>query len=129
MVVLTRQIKQGVLQDGIVAVKKLSNSHTINDEAFYRETTFLMSVKHKNVVRFLGFCAHTEHKVMKWEGPEKYIYPETRERLLCFEYMRKGSLSNHVTGKTMCHAIQFFYLIHCLSFFSLNYLHFLVQMN
>uniref|UniRef100_A0ACD6A6Z5 Uncharacterized protein n=1 Tax=Avena sativa TaxID=4498 RepID=A0ACD6A6Z5_AVESA len=92
-------VYKGVLQDGIIAVKKLSNNHTIDDSAFYRETTFLMSVRHQNVVRFLGFCAHTEKKAMKWEEPQKYIYVELRERLLCFDYMREGSLSNHVADE------------------------------
>uniref|UniRef100_A0ACD5ZX01 Uncharacterized protein n=1 Tax=Avena sativa TaxID=4498 RepID=A0ACD5ZX01_AVESA len=93
---------KGVLQNGCVAVKKLFNSHTIEDGPFHREANFLMNVKHPNIVRFLGFCAHTEYKAIKSEGSgryDKYIYVEMRERLLCFEYISKGSLDNHITDE------------------------------
>uniref|UniRef100_A0ACD5W7P0 Uncharacterized protein n=1 Tax=Avena sativa TaxID=4498 RepID=A0ACD5W7P0_AVESA len=94
---------KGVLQNGCVAVKKLFNSNTIEDGPFHREANFLMNVKHPNIVRFLGFCAHTEYQAIKTsEGSgryDKYIYVEMRERLLCFEYMSKGSLDNHITDE------------------------------
>jgi coatomer subunit beta' len=111
--VLTRQVNQGVLPNGCVAVKKLLNSKTIDDVLFYRETNFLMSVKHQNIVRFLGYCANTENIAIKVDGSGKcgnYMYPELRERLLCFEYVSKGSLHNHLTGTTMCYMIQFLFL-------------------
>ncbi|XP_044974540.1 U-box domain-containing protein 32-like isoform X2 [Hordeum vulgare subsp. vulgare] len=95
-------VYKGVLQNGYVAVKKLLNSQTIDDELFYRETNFLMSVKHKNIIRFLGYCANTENIAIKVDGSGKcgkYLYPEIRERLLCFEYISKGSLSNHLTDE------------------------------
>lgn len=62
-----------------------------------------MTVKHKNIVRFLGFCANTEN--IPWKDPKssnyvRYIYPERRERLLCFEYVGNGALDNHITGMT-----------------------------
>ncbi|XP_051211700.2 uncharacterized protein [Lolium perenne] len=95
-------VYKGVLPNGCVAVKKLLNSKTIDDVLFYRETNFLMSVKHQNIVRFLGYCANTENIAIKVDGSGKcgnYMYPELRERLLCFEYVSKGSLHNHLTDE------------------------------
>uniref|UniRef100_A0A453DTJ9 Uncharacterized protein n=1 Tax=Aegilops tauschii subsp. strangulata TaxID=200361 RepID=A0A453DTJ9_AEGTS len=65
----------------------LLNSQTIDDGLFYRETNFLMSVKRQNIVRFLGYCANAENIAFKVNGSGKcgkYLYPEIRERLLCF---------------------------------------------
>lgn len=84
------------------------NSQTIEDEPFYREATFLMGVRHKNIVRFLGYCANTEHKFIKMEGSgrrQKPIYSEIRERLLCFDYMSNGGLDSHLTGMTVWHIL------------------------
>jgi coatomer subunit beta' len=104
LIALTRQVNQGDLQNGSVAVKRLLNSHTIEEEPFYREATSLISVKHKNIVRFLGYCANTESKAMTHPesgGTLKYIFAEIRERLLCFEYIKNGSLDRYLTGSTM----------------------------
>ena len=63
-----------------------------------------MKAKHKNIVRFLGYCANTENKAMKHSEsgePSKYIFAEMRERLLCFEYISNGSLDRYLTGMTM----------------------------
>ena len=118
MVVLTRQVNQGALQNGYVAVKKLLNSQTIDDGLFYRETNFLMSVKHQNIVRFLGYCANTENKAMLHAEPGKalkYVFVEIRERLLCFEYINNGSLDKYLTGTTM-------HVVCCSSFLDFIYL-------
>ncbi|CAM0884780.1 unnamed protein product [Alopecurus aequalis] len=95
-------VYKGVLQSGYVAVKKLLNSQTIEDEPFYIETSFLMTVKHQNIVRFMGYCANTENKAFKVDGKGirgKFFYPEMRERLLCFEYISNGSLDKHITDE------------------------------
>lgn len=95
-------VYKGDLQNSSVAVKRILNCHTINDESFNRETTSLISVKHKNIVRFLGYCANTENKAMKHSEsgePSKYIFAEMRERLLCFEYINNGSLDKYLTDE------------------------------
>lgn len=63
---------------------------------FRREVESMMMVKHKNVVRFLGYCSHTEEQALKMEG--NFIMAEVRERLLCFEYLINGSLESYLTG-------------------------------
>ena len=75
---------------------------------FYREVNSLLKVNHENLVRFLGYCASTEHSAMKIEGSREYIYAEIRERLLCFEHIGNGSLHEYITGTLMSHVFQFF---------------------
>lgn len=65
-----------------------------------------MMVAHKNTVRLLGYCSHTEEKAMEMSG--KIIMAEMRERLLCFEYVTNGSLESHITGMTRHIFLSFF---------------------
>jgi coatomer subunit beta' len=50
-------------------------------------------VQHKNIVQFLGY---TQEEAMEYQG--EVIMPDTRERLLCFEYLSNGSLDRYVSG-------------------------------
>jgi coatomer subunit beta' len=77
-------------------VKRLLNSHTIEDKMFQGEVKSMMMVNHKNVVRFLGYCSHTEEHALKMQG--NLIIAQVRERLLCFEYLINGSLEIYLTG-------------------------------
>ena len=110
---LTREVKQGVLPNGNVAVKRIKNSHSIKETLFYREVDSLLNIEHKNVVRFLGFCASTDQIAIQKEGSKEFIYAEVRERLLCFEYISKGSLKNNITGTSFLHVMQLLSLLIC----------------
>ena len=55
MAILTRVFKQGILPNGIIAVKKLLNSHTIDEKMFHQEVMSMMMVMHKNTIRLLGY--------------------------------------------------------------------------
>ncbi|CAO1939867.1 unnamed protein product [Urochloa humidicola] len=91
-------VYKGILPSGqTVAVKKLLDFKTMDDRMFQQEVTAMMRVKHQNIVRFLGYCSHIEEQAMKIQG--KYILVEERERLLCFDYMSKGSLADYVTDE------------------------------
>ena len=79
-------------------MKRINNNHTVDENVFRREVNSLLHVSHKNIVRFLGFCSHTEHKVFENEESRDYIYAENRERILCFEYVNNGSLEKYITG-------------------------------
>jgi len=63
---------------------------------FHREVKSMMMVNHKNVVRFLGYCSHTEEQALKMEG--KFIMAQDQKRLLCFEYLINGSLESYLTA-------------------------------
>ncbi|XP_044352258.1 uncharacterized protein [Triticum aestivum] len=92
-------VYKGVLRNGEVAVKRIKNNHTIDEKLFRREVNSLLHVSHKNIVRFLGFCSHTEHKAFENEGSRDYIYAEDRERIICFEYINNGSLEKYITDE------------------------------
>ncbi|XP_071683878.1 probable receptor-like protein kinase At5g18500 [Lolium perenne] len=92
-------VYKGVLLNGVVAVKRIHNMHTIDEKLFHREVNSLLMVNHKNIFRFLGFCSHTVHKPFKNEGSGGYILFEDRERILCFEYVNNGSLENYIADE------------------------------
>jgi serine/threonine protein kinase len=78
-------------------VKKIRSDQTIYEDLFQREVTSLFNVRHKNIIRFLGFCSHTIQKAVLYE--EKHVYAEDRDRLLCFEYIKNGSLEKYIAGR------------------------------
>ncbi|CAL4994747.1 unnamed protein product [Urochloa decumbens] len=78
-----------------VAVKKLSNSIDIDETKYNQEVGCLMTIRHKNIVRFLGYCANTHGKILDHEG--KLVMADVRHRLLCFEYLCNGSLRDYIT--------------------------------
>uniref|UniRef100_A0ACD5TQU9 Uncharacterized protein n=1 Tax=Avena sativa TaxID=4498 RepID=A0ACD5TQU9_AVESA len=92
-------VYKGTLRNGEVAVKRIKSNHTIHENVFRREVNSLLNVSHKNIVRFLGFCSHTEHKVFENGGPRDHIFAENRERILCFEYIDQGSLENFIADE------------------------------
>lgn len=67
----------------VVAVKKLSSDSIQGFEQWQSEVNFLGGLSHPNLVRLLGYC---------WEDTEL---------LLVYEYMPKGSLENHLFGRSM----------------------------
>jgi serine/threonine protein kinase len=89
---------QGTLRNGTVAVKKLFNTH-LHENKFKEEVECLMKTKHKNVVRFLGYCADTQGKMERYNG--KLVLAEVPQRLLCLEYLPRGSLHDYITGRVM----------------------------
>jgi len=86
-------VYKGILGDRVVAVKKLSNSH-MHEKEYHREVECLMQVKHKNVVRFIGYCADTQGSVQRYSG--KLVMADIQQRLLCFEFIPKGSLDRYI---------------------------------
>ncbi|KAL6643591.1 hypothetical protein ACP70R_018357 [Stipagrostis hirtigluma subsp. patula] len=91
------RIKQGILPNGFVAVKRLFNSQTIEDRMFHQEVKSMLMFTHQNTVQLLGYCSHTEEQAIDMGG--KIIMAQIRERLLCFEYVSNGSLANHLTDE------------------------------
>ncbi|KAF8673444.1 hypothetical protein HU200_049009 [Digitaria exilis] len=88
------ELLQGILRNGTIAVKKLLNTH-LHEAKFHHEVECLIKAKHKNVVRFLGYCADTQGKVENFNG--KLVMADVPQRLLCFEYLPKGSLHEYIT--------------------------------
>jgi serine/threonine protein kinase len=82
----------------MVAVKKLFGT-LIDEKKFSEEVRCLMKAKHPNIVRFLGYCSDTQGEMLDCEG--ELVLAEVRQRLLCFEYVPKGTLKEQITGRIM----------------------------
>ncbi|XP_026382442.1 uncharacterized protein LOC113277607 isoform X1 [Papaver somniferum] len=73
-----KRLYKGVLPDGMkITVKQLDERE---DYVFKNEVKFLSTLRHPNIVRLLGQCT------------------ENKQRLLVYEYMENGSLSNALSG-------------------------------
>ncbi|GJN06313.1 hypothetical protein PR202_ga24030 [Eleusine coracana subsp. coracana] len=64
---------------------------------FSAEVDCLKKVKHRNIVGLLGYCDETRDVVVQYKG--KKVPTKQQERLLCFEYVSKGSLQDHIKGR------------------------------
>lgn len=80
-------VYKAMLEKGDVAVKRLPYMY---EKDFEREVKCLMKVRHKNIVRLLGYCSDTQGNVGSYNG--ELFMADKMERLLCFEYLPKGSL-------------------------------------
>jgi serine/threonine protein kinase len=80
-----------------VAVKKLSQTGDFSDVQFGDELKCLQRVKHKNIVRCLGYCSDTIKEAMPYKG--KMVMAEDRRKYICFEYAPNQSLLEFLKGK------------------------------
>ncbi|KAF8664139.1 hypothetical protein HU200_054887 [Digitaria exilis] len=88
-------VYKGTLPNGaIIAVKNLVSTAEVQDEEFKNEVDNLMRVRHQNIVQFVGYCYETRKTYIDYNG--NYVFAETPQMLLCFEYMPKGSLDRHI---------------------------------
>ncbi|VAI93134.1 unnamed protein product [Triticum turgidum subsp. durum] len=83
-----------------IAVKLLDPTKGIDDQQFMKELYNHMEVKHRNIVRLVGYCNEEIKKYVEQKvGPPvfgKHIY-----KVLCFEYMRRGSLDKHLSENSL----------------------------
>ncbi|RCV39145.1 hypothetical protein SETIT_8G200000v2 [Setaria italica] len=97
-VVYLGMLKHGGLQNGMVAVKKVTTWNDFSDKLFLDEVNCLKRVKHKNIVKFLGYCADTQGEVMEVDRKNTVI-AEKKHRFLCFEYVPNGDLHHYLKEK------------------------------
>ncbi|XP_073356618.1 cysteine-rich receptor-like protein kinase 43 [Aegilops tauschii subsp. strangulata] len=91
-------VYKGILQNGkMIAVKKLFEIR-VEDDQFQNEVTYLIGVKHQNVVQLVGYCAESRWEATKVGG--RYVMAEIRKRLLCFEYLKNNSLDKHLSAES-----------------------------
>jgi serine/threonine protein kinase len=100
--------KQGIVRNMKVAIKKLSRIDDFSEKQFEDELNCLKRVKHKNIVRFLGYCSDTQKEVVVYKGA--YVLAECRKRFLCFEYAPNRSLEDYIKGMyaTTCLGVVFY---------------------
>uniref|UniRef100_A0A452XI60 Protein kinase domain-containing protein n=1 Tax=Aegilops tauschii subsp. strangulata TaxID=200361 RepID=A0A452XI60_AEGTS len=89
-------VYKGKLVSTTVAVKRLTNT-LMDEKEFHQEVECLMMVKHKNIVRFLGYCANRQGSMERRH--EKFIMADVHQRLLCFEYLPNGNLYEYISGR------------------------------
>ncbi|XP_037445417.1 cysteine-rich receptor-like protein kinase 10 [Triticum dicoccoides] len=87
-------VYKGKLENRTVAVKRMSDTY-MHEKEFHREVECLMMVNQKNIVRFLGYCADTQGSMERYNG--KFVMADVNQRLLCFEYLPRGSLHEYIT--------------------------------
>ncbi|KAM0927719.1 hypothetical protein ACQ4PT_002687 [Festuca glaucescens] len=88
-------VYKGMLDNGVaIAVKRLSHTY-MYEKQFNRELECLIRVKHKNVVRFIGYCVDSQGKADSYNG--KFVIADVLQKLLCFEYLPHGTLDKYIT--------------------------------
>ncbi|BAT84830.1 hypothetical protein LR48_Vigan03g182900 [Vigna angularis] len=69
------RVYKAILPTGeVVAVKKLhsvSNGEVLNQKAFTREIQALTEIRHRNIVKFHGFCSHSQYSLLVCEFLER----------------------------------------------------------
>ncbi|CAN6328978.1 unnamed protein product [Urochloa humidicola] len=91
-------VYMGIIQNMKVAIKKLSRIDDFSEKQFEDELKCLKRVKHKNIVRLLGYCSDTPKQVVKYKGA--YVLAEYRIRILCFEYVPNKSLLDYIRDQS-----------------------------
>ncbi|KAG9156322.1 hypothetical protein Leryth_009191 [Lithospermum erythrorhizon] len=82
-------VYKGKLPDEtIVAVKKIINTDTQQEEHFRNEVEIIGTLKHRNLVRLIGYCVSNKNG--------------ENERYLVYSYMSNGSLYDHLLGIQEC---------------------------
>lgn len=105
--------KQGIVLKMKVAIKKLSRIDDFSEKQFEDELKCLKRVKHKNIVRFLGYCCDTPKEVVEYKKGE-YVQAECRKRFLCFEYAPNKSLEDYIKGKNDATHFYVLFLLPCI---------------
>ena len=77
-------------------MKRCHQLQDLDAERFHNELSCHMELKHKNIVRLLGYCREVQWEMMEHEG--KMILVQKPEKLLCLEYLRGGNLAAYITG-------------------------------
>lgn len=95
------EVYKGLLNGEEIAVKKLFPIHGIDDEALENEFRNLKKVRHKNVIRMIGYCYEISCRDVEYKG--QLIWSQVIERALCFEYMKGGSLAKHISDDSCIH--------------------------
>ncbi|TVU20677.1 hypothetical protein EJB05_36896, partial [Eragrostis curvula] len=94
-------VYMGFLRNGRVAVKKLSKVDEFSEKQFVDELKCLIRVKHRNIVRFLGYCSDIQQKLEQYDG--RFVLADIQRRFLCFEYVTNKSIHNYLTEESKGH--------------------------
>uniref|UniRef100_A0A0D9XV40 Protein kinase domain-containing protein n=1 Tax=Leersia perrieri TaxID=77586 RepID=A0A0D9XV40_9ORYZ len=85
-------VHKGCFSGGkVMAIKRRSKYSMFGEEEFQAEVTILSSIRHKHIVRLLGWCMVEEEKLLL-----PFMERKEMERILIYEYMENGSLFDHL---------------------------------
>ncbi|XP_045085284.2 uncharacterized protein [Aegilops tauschii subsp. strangulata] len=94
-------IYKGKLEDGKVIAVKRFDERMIKPEEQFERVVDLMRLKHKNIVRLIGYCYEpTKVPVPDEKNPELYIWKDVIENLLCYEFLPNKSPDVILNDKT-----------------------------
>lgn len=101
--ILMIEVKQGVLENAdVVAVKKLLVIPGFNeDKQFQNEVGNLIALNHRNIVKLISYCYEIRRKVVEDNG--RHVFMDMAEKLLCYEYLPRGSLDKYLYGTISLH--------------------------
>nr|CDM80417.1 unnamed protein product [Triticum aestivum] len=93
---IVNEVKQGILNSGEETLVKRfrASKKDITDKVFQNEVGKLMEIKHKNIVRLLGYCNEKKREAVKHDG--RYIVTCKVETLLLYEYVPNRSLDQYI---------------------------------
>ncbi|XP_045085308.1 uncharacterized protein [Aegilops tauschii subsp. strangulata] len=98
------KVYMGVLKDGEkIAVKLLHPLPGLedSDQQFQNEFDNLVKLRHQNIVHLVGYCYEIQKRYVDYNG--RNIFAEDIRRVLCFEYMQKGSLDKYLSDECSGH--------------------------
>lgn len=89
---------KGIVNSGEETVVKRfrGSKKEVPDNVFQNAVGKLMEIKHKNIVRLLGYCNEKKREVVKLDG--RYIVTCKVETLLWYEYVPNRSLDQYIYG-------------------------------
>ncbi|XP_051197740.1 cysteine-rich receptor-like protein kinase 44 isoform X1 [Lolium perenne] len=115
-------VYEGEYPDGRkIAVKMLHAAYGIRAEKFQDELKIMTKLRHKNIVRLVGYCHHTQQVPIMHEG--KLVVANKISMALCLEHMHNGSLHELISGGRHKYDWQTCYGIITGICKGLNYLH------
>ncbi|RLM69342.1 Cysteine-rich receptor-like protein kinase 5 [Panicum miliaceum] len=93
-------IDEGVLPEGgMIAVKRLAENSPVScRNTFETEVSYLMGLRHENIVELVCFSHEAQKEVVKLNG--RYIIIEKMASCLGYKYLDNGSLHMHLYADT-----------------------------
>ena len=98
---------QGEYNGYEIAVKRLFVLKDLDEKAFTNEFELLKKVRHENIIRLIAYCKNYRHTTIEIDGQK--LLSSVIDRALCFEYMPRGSLADHISGM-ICHQFRYIYI-------------------